>query len=82
MVKILSDLDEEDFFGLITFDSEILYWKEELVQATSANVETAQGFARSIQDRGGRVLRKLHLDFLFFFFFAGGCLYNIFFYYY
>ncbi|XP_036067979.1 inter-alpha-trypsin inhibitor heavy chain H3 isoform X3 [Oryzias melastigma] len=62
MVKILSDLDEEDFFGLITFDSEILYWKEELVQATSANVETAQGFARSIQDRGATDINAALLE--------------------
>ncbi|RVE73215.1 hypothetical protein OJAV_G00047930 [Oryzias javanicus] len=52
LVKILSDLAEEDFFGLITFDSEILTWKKELVQATAENVETAQAFARNIQDRG------------------------------
>uniref|UniRef100_A0A3P9II17 Inter-alpha-trypsin inhibitor heavy chain 3 n=1 Tax=Oryzias latipes TaxID=8090 RepID=A0A3P9II17_ORYLA len=54
LLQILSDLAEEDFFGLITFDSEIFYWKKELVPATIDNVEKAKVFARNIRDRGGR----------------------------
>ncbi|XP_056323968.1 inter-alpha-trypsin inhibitor heavy chain H3 isoform X2 [Danio aesculapii] len=52
LLKILSDLDEDDHFGLITFDSEIDFWKRELLQATKANLENAKSFVKKIQDRG------------------------------
>lgn len=54
LLHILNDLAENDFFGLITFDSEIFHWKRELVQATSENLHLAKEFARNIVDRGGK----------------------------
>uniref|UniRef100_A0A3P8UJM3 Inter-alpha-trypsin inhibitor heavy chain 3b, tandem duplicate 1 n=1 Tax=Cynoglossus semilaevis TaxID=244447 RepID=A0A3P8UJM3_CYNSE len=52
LLHILSDLAEEDFFGLISFDSSIFHWKPELVQATPGNLEDAKAFVRNIRDRG------------------------------
>ncbi|XDV51309.1 hypothetical protein PO909_020221 [Leuciscus waleckii] len=52
LLKILSDLDEDDHFGLITFDSEIKTWKNELLKATKENLETAKSFVKEISDRG------------------------------
>ncbi|XP_029683194.1 inter-alpha-trypsin inhibitor heavy chain H3-like isoform X29 [Takifugu rubripes] len=52
LVRILNDLAEDDFFGIITFDSRIFQWKRELVQANQANLENARTFARNIKDNG------------------------------
>uniref|UniRef100_A0A3B1JXI9 Inter-alpha-trypsin inhibitor heavy chain 3 n=1 Tax=Astyanax mexicanus TaxID=7994 RepID=A0A3B1JXI9_ASTMX len=49
---ILGDLDSEDHFGLILFDSYVDVWKRELIQATSSNVNLAKQFVKTIQDRG------------------------------
>ncbi|CAL1609330.1 unnamed protein product [Knipowitschia caucasica] len=62
LIHILSDLEEDDFFGLITFDSEIFHWKRELVQATSKNIEEAKTFAENIQDRGSTDINKAVLE--------------------
>ncbi|KAK7127504.1 hypothetical protein R3I93_020175 [Phoxinus phoxinus] len=52
LLKILSDLDGDDHFGLITFDSEVKTWKNELLKATKENLETAKSFVKEIRDRG------------------------------
>ncbi|XP_051528540.1 inter-alpha-trypsin inhibitor heavy chain H3-like isoform X2 [Myxocyprinus asiaticus] len=52
LLKILSDLDEDDHFGLITFDSQVEIWKHELLKATKANLEDAKSFVKKIRDRG------------------------------
>ncbi|KAK9966791.1 hypothetical protein ABG768_003883, partial [Culter alburnus] len=52
LLRILSDLDEDDYFGLITFDSEIDTWKRELLKATKQNLENAKSFVKKIRDRG------------------------------
>ncbi|XP_056128457.1 inter-alpha-trypsin inhibitor heavy chain H3-like [Rhinichthys klamathensis goyatoka] len=52
LLKILGDLDEDDHFGLITFDSEVKTWKNELLKATEGNLETAKSFVKEISDRG------------------------------
>ncbi|XP_068172095.1 inter-alpha-trypsin inhibitor heavy chain H3-like isoform X2 [Antennarius striatus] len=52
LIHILNDLAEDDYFGLISFDSQIFHWKRELVRATKANLEGAKVFARNIVDRG------------------------------
>ncbi|XDV51336.1 hypothetical protein PO909_020225 [Leuciscus waleckii] len=52
LLKILSDLDEDDHFGLITFDREVKTWKNELLKATKENLETAKAFVKEISDRG------------------------------
>nr|XP_057921447.1 inter-alpha-trypsin inhibitor heavy chain H3-like isoform X3 [Doryrhamphus excisus] len=62
LLHILNDLAEEDYFGLITFDSRIMYWKRELVQATPDNVESAKTFARNIQDRGSTNINTALLE--------------------
>ncbi|XP_048029063.1 inter-alpha-trypsin inhibitor heavy chain H3-like isoform X2 [Megalobrama amblycephala] len=52
LLKILSDLDEDDHFGLITFDSEIDTWKRELLKATKQNLENAKSFVKEIREGG------------------------------
>ncbi|XP_034441359.1 inter-alpha-trypsin inhibitor heavy chain H3-like isoform X2 [Hippoglossus hippoglossus] len=52
LLHILSDLAEDDYFGLITFDSEIFHWKRELVQASKENLDGAKEFVQRINDRG------------------------------
>ncbi|KAM9408197.1 inter-alpha-trypsin inhibitor heavy chain H3-like [Pholidichthys leucotaenia] len=52
LLHILNDIEEDDFFGLISFDHGLFYWKRELVQANSENLDAAREFVRKIQDRG------------------------------
>ncbi|KAL2091288.1 hypothetical protein ACEWY4_013551 [Coilia grayii] len=52
LLRILDDLAEEDYFGLILFDSLVTPWKYELLQATPRNLEMAKAFVRTITDRG------------------------------
>lgn len=56
MMKILGDLAQDDYFGLIVFDSEVDVWKSELLQATERNLKQAKSFVKNIQDRGGTVI--------------------------
>ncbi|XP_077459029.1 inter-alpha-trypsin inhibitor heavy chain H3 isoform X2 [Stigmatopora argus] len=62
LIHILNDLADDDFFGLITFDSSLSYWKRELVQANSQNVDDAKNFARNILERGGTNINDALLD--------------------
>ncbi|XP_072308416.1 inter-alpha-trypsin inhibitor heavy chain H3-like [Eucyclogobius newberryi] len=62
LIHILSDLVEDDFFGLITFDSELFHWKQELVQATAKNIEEAKEFAEKIKDRGPTDINRAVLE--------------------
>nr|XP_061813659.1 inter-alpha-trypsin inhibitor heavy chain H3-like [Nerophis lumbriciformis] len=62
LIHILNDLAEDDFFGLITFDHSLAYWKRELVQANSQNVDQAKQFAQNIMDRGGTNINDALLD--------------------
>ncbi|XP_056128493.1 uncharacterized protein LOC130106414 [Rhinichthys klamathensis goyatoka] len=52
MLRILSDLAEDDLFGLITFSSHIKTWKPELLKATEGNVEEAKTFVKGITSGG------------------------------
>ncbi|XP_048029054.1 inter-alpha-trypsin inhibitor heavy chain H3-like isoform X2 [Megalobrama amblycephala] len=52
LLKILSDLDEDDHFGLITFDHSVDTWKRELLKATKQNLENAKSFVKEIRDGG------------------------------
>ncbi|XP_046871165.1 inter-alpha-trypsin inhibitor heavy chain H4-like [Hypomesus transpacificus] len=52
MLKILGDLAEDDYFGLITFDSHVSTWRKELVPASQDNLSAAKQFAGAIQERG------------------------------
>ncbi|XP_077429931.1 inter-alpha-trypsin inhibitor heavy chain H3 isoform X2 [Vanacampus margaritifer] len=62
LIHILNDMAEDDFFGLITFDSSVSYWKRELVQANSQNVRSAKEFAGSIREQGGTNINQALLD--------------------
>ncbi|XP_067243933.1 inter-alpha-trypsin inhibitor heavy chain H3-like isoform X2 [Chanodichthys erythropterus] len=52
LLRILSDLDEDDHFGLITFDYSVDTWKRELLKSTKQNLENAKSFVKEIRDRG------------------------------
>ncbi|XP_077060064.1 inter-alpha-trypsin inhibitor heavy chain H3b [Siphateles boraxobius] len=52
MLSILSDLEEDDLFGLITFSHHIRTWKPELLKATEGNVEEAKTFVKRITSGG------------------------------
>ncbi|KAK9528983.1 hypothetical protein VZT92_013106 [Zoarces viviparus] len=62
LIHILSDLAEDDHFGLITFDSSIFHWKRELVQANMENLESAKKFSREIVERGSTDINKAVLE--------------------
>uniref|UniRef100_A0A3Q2ZZ01 Inter-alpha-trypsin inhibitor heavy chain 3 n=1 Tax=Kryptolebias marmoratus TaxID=37003 RepID=A0A3Q2ZZ01_KRYMA len=62
LVHILNDLAGDDFFGVISFDSQIFHWKRELVQATSVNLEEAKEFARNIMERGATDINAAVLE--------------------
>ncbi|XP_076012866.1 inter-alpha-trypsin inhibitor heavy chain H3-like [Genypterus blacodes] len=62
LVHILGDLAEDDNFGLITFDSRVILWKRELLQANQENLRAAKEFARSIQDRGATDINAAVLE--------------------
>ncbi|KAM6947919.1 inter-alpha-trypsin inhibitor heavy chain H3 [Lycodopsis pacificus] len=62
LIHILSDLAEDDHFGLITFDSSIFHWKRELVQANVENLESAKKFSREIAERGSTDINKAVLE--------------------
>ncbi|XP_053324731.1 inter-alpha-trypsin inhibitor heavy chain H3-like isoform X2 [Spea bombifrons] len=50
--KILDDIPEEDHFGILTFDSEINHWKEDLVKATKTHINEAKDFVKKITAEG------------------------------
>ncbi|XP_058647536.1 inter-alpha-trypsin inhibitor heavy chain H3-like isoform X3 [Onychostoma macrolepis] len=52
MLRILSDLAENDHFGLITFSGHVQTWKPELLKATEGNVEEAKTFVQRIRSGG------------------------------
>ncbi|XP_056324680.1 inter-alpha-trypsin inhibitor heavy chain H3b isoform X2 [Danio aesculapii] len=66
MLRILSDLAEDDNFGLIIFSSHIQVWKPELLKATAENVEEAKRFVKEIRSDGatdinGAVLNAVNM---------------------
>ncbi|KAF4093541.1 hypothetical protein AMELA_G00003050 [Ameiurus melas] len=62
MLKILGDLDGDDYFGLITFDSSAHIWKPELLQATEATLQEAKTFVRGIKASGGTNINEAMLN--------------------
>ncbi|KAJ8361111.1 hypothetical protein SKAU_G00176360 [Synaphobranchus kaupii] len=52
LLTILDDLGEEDHFGIILFDHEIIKMKPSLSKATKENVEDAKIYVRNINSRG------------------------------
>ncbi|XP_078139814.1 inter-alpha-trypsin inhibitor heavy chain H3 isoform X2 [Centroberyx gerrardi] len=66
LIHILGDLEEDDYFGLITFNSRVSPWKRELLQANKNNLDAGKEFARNIRDSGatdinGAVLEGAHM---------------------
>ncbi|XP_047661951.1 inter-alpha-trypsin inhibitor heavy chain H3-like isoform X3 [Tachysurus fulvidraco] len=62
MLKILGDLAEDDYFGLITFDSTVHVWNPELLQATEENLEKAKSFVGAIKAQGGTNINQVVLN--------------------
>ncbi|XP_040926822.1 inter-alpha-trypsin inhibitor heavy chain H3-like [Betta splendens] len=62
LIHILNDLNEDDFFGLITFAGNIFHWKRELVQATKTNVNSAKTFAQNIPASGSTDINAAVLE--------------------
>uniref|UniRef100_A0A672I0G4 Inter-alpha-trypsin inhibitor heavy chain H3 n=1 Tax=Salarias fasciatus TaxID=181472 RepID=A0A672I0G4_SALFA len=52
MLAILKDLDEEDHFALVPFDTVTEVWKESLTKATKQNVSDAMNYIKTIDARG------------------------------
>uniref|UniRef100_A0A8C5QGJ4 Inter-alpha-trypsin inhibitor heavy chain H3 n=1 Tax=Leptobrachium leishanense TaxID=445787 RepID=A0A8C5QGJ4_9ANUR len=52
LLKILSDLKENDHFNFLIFDGSIDTWKKHLVKATPENVKEARYFVGNITARG------------------------------
>ncbi|KAM4677652.1 inter-alpha-trypsin inhibitor heavy chain H2 [Discoglossus pictus] len=53
MKTILEDLRPDDQFGLIDFNHNIRCWKDELVYASSLEVNDAKNYVQAIQPNGG-----------------------------
>ncbi|XP_065097819.1 inter-alpha-trypsin inhibitor heavy chain H3 [Paramisgurnus dabryanus] len=51
LLTILSDLHEDDYFGLVTFDDVIESWRPSLSKATPENVSAAKKFVKTITAR-------------------------------
>uniref|UniRef100_A0A8C1KF91 Inter-alpha-trypsin inhibitor heavy chain 3 n=1 Tax=Cyprinus carpio TaxID=7962 RepID=A0A8C1KF91_CYPCA len=51
LMTILSELHEDDYFGLVTFDDIIELWRPFLSKATPENVTEAKGFVKTIKAR-------------------------------
>uniref|UniRef100_A0A671NGD0 Inter-alpha-trypsin inhibitor heavy chain H3 n=1 Tax=Sinocyclocheilus anshuiensis TaxID=1608454 RepID=A0A671NGD0_9TELE len=51
LMTILSELHEDDYFGLVTFDDTIESWRPFLSKATPENVTEAKEFVRTIKAR-------------------------------
>ncbi|XP_072522553.1 inter-alpha-trypsin inhibitor heavy chain H3 isoform X2 [Salminus brasiliensis] len=66
LATILDDLYEEDYFGLVTFDDNIEFWRQSLTQASQENVKEAKKFvetvtARHMTDINGAVLHAVDM---------------------
>ncbi|XP_047204521.1 inter-alpha-trypsin inhibitor heavy chain H3-like isoform X2 [Girardinichthys multiradiatus] len=62
LIHILNDLAEDDFFGLLSFNSNIFHWKRELLQATSLNLEGAKKFTQNIIESGATDINAAVLE--------------------
>ncbi|XP_064160729.1 inter-alpha-trypsin inhibitor heavy chain H3a isoform X1 [Anguilla rostrata] len=62
LLTILDDLNEDDHFGIILFESSIRRMKPSLDKATKENVEEAKVFVRKITDTGGTNINDAVID--------------------
>ncbi|XP_047439699.1 inter-alpha-trypsin inhibitor heavy chain H3-like [Mugil cephalus] len=53
LLAILKDLDEDDYFALIEFESDVNVWKDSLTKATKENVAEAQAHVNKLRAEGG-----------------------------
>ncbi|XP_051931896.1 inter-alpha-trypsin inhibitor heavy chain H3a [Hippocampus zosterae] len=53
MAAILQDLKEDDYFAIVPFDHEIIWWKETLTKATKENVTQAMAYVKELRPLGG-----------------------------
>ncbi|XP_068109253.1 inter-alpha-trypsin inhibitor heavy chain H3-like isoform X2 [Hyperolius riggenbachi] len=51
--KILEDLPEEDYVGILKFNHDVSEWKSNLVRADPDNIKSAKEFVAQITARGG-----------------------------
>lgn len=51
LLKILDDMQKEDYLNFILFSTDVTVWKDHLVQATPANLEEARAFVKSINSQ-------------------------------
>lgn len=63
MKAILDDLSMDDYFSIIDFNHNVRCWSEDLVQASSIQVDEAKKYIQSIKPNGGE--RDFPLEFLF-----------------
>lgn len=66
MKAILSDLSMDDYFNVIDFNHNVRCWSEDLVQASSIQVDEAKKYIQSIKPNGGTnineaLLRAVHM---------------------
>ncbi|XP_072522551.1 inter-alpha-trypsin inhibitor heavy chain H3-like [Salminus brasiliensis] len=62
LLTILSDLDEEDHFGLVIFQSNVNTWRPSLSKATHENVTAAKAFVETIISGGGTNINQAVLS--------------------
>ncbi|XP_039627099.1 inter-alpha-trypsin inhibitor heavy chain H4-like isoform X12 [Polypterus senegalus] len=62
LLKILQDVNEQDSFGLITFDHSITPWKYKLVKATPTMIAEAKEFVKTIRDSGATNINDAVLE--------------------
>uniref|UniRef100_A0A8B9K886 Inter-alpha-trypsin inhibitor heavy chain H3 n=1 Tax=Astyanax mexicanus TaxID=7994 RepID=A0A8B9K886_ASTMX len=51
LATILDDLYQEDYFGLVTFDNTVEFWRQSLSQASEENIKEAKKFVETIKAR-------------------------------
>ncbi|NXU52029.1 ITIH3 inhibitor, partial [Turnix velox] len=52
LLKILEDIEEDDFFNFILFGTEVHTWKDTLTKATPENLDEARKFVQGIDTKG------------------------------
>lgn len=65
MKAILDDLSMDDYFNIIDFNHNVRCWSDDLVQASSIQVDDAKRYIQRIKPSGGE--KDFPLDFLFYF---------------
>ncbi|XP_073501199.1 inter-alpha-trypsin inhibitor heavy chain H3-like isoform X4 [Phyllobates terribilis] len=56
--RILEEMPQEDYIGILIFDDKIEKWKESLVRATAENIKLAKEFVEKMTARGGTDINK------------------------